>query len=208
MPPLLLTPLDTILGSAAKVRLLRALLPLDRPVSGREAARLAGLSHRAVLALDELAALGVLERRTTAGGHTNLYGVNRSHALVPAIVALFEAERERTAAIVRRIARVLKDVGGVEASVVFGSQARGDAGPTSDLDLLVLTATGARERVHDAIVEAAPSLESELGVRLSPVVLTLTQARRQHAAGDAFLAAALRDARRVSGAPLEELLDG
>ena len=205
---LFLSPLDAILGSVAKVRLLRVLVPLDRLVSGREAARLAGLSHRAVLALDELTALGLLERRTTSGGHTNLYRFNRSSALAPVIVALFDAERERTATILRRIAAVLRRVGTVESAVVFGSQARGEAEAGSDLDLLVLTASGDRERVHDAIAEAAPALEAELGLRLSPVVLTVTQARRQRRQGDAFIAEAIRDARRVTGRALEEVLDG
>ncbi len=66
---MLLDPLDHAIGTRAKVRLLRALVPLDRPVSGREAARLAGVSRQAIRSLDELVAVGIVRRQETAGQH-------------------------------------------------------------------------------------------------------------------------------------------
>src|SRR5688572_27054724 len=86
--------LDTVLGTTVKVRLLRVLAPLTRPVSGREAARLAGVSHIAQRALEELAAAGILHRQETAGPY--LYTFNHDHLLAPAIEDLFEAEHRFT----------------------------------------------------------------------------------------------------------------
>ena len=65
-----LTPLDHILTNRGKVRLLRALIPLSRPVSGREAAKLARLSQTPALrALNDLVALGILHRMETFSQH-------------------------------------------------------------------------------------------------------------------------------------------
>ena len=54
--------LDEIFGRRSKVRLLRTLSSIDRAVSGREAARLSGLSHRAMVSLDDLVAFAGTDR--------------------------------------------------------------------------------------------------------------------------------------------------
>lgn len=195
--------LDAILGARSKVRLLRVLAPLAHPVGGREAARLAGVSHHALAALNELVAVGIVRRDEGTGQH--LFSLNRKHALARPLITLFETERRHTAAIFERIAAALDRCGGVVSAVVFGSAARGEAGPDSDLDLLVLAERGS-DRLHDVLAEMAPGLRDELGVRLSPVVMMATQARRRYAERDAFIVEVLRDARRVSGVPLEDVL--
>jgi Fic family protein len=81
---MLLQPLNAVLSSQSKVRLLRALLPLEDGVSAREAARLAGIpSAPALRALADLVALGVLHRTELASQH--LYRVNRENSIVPAV---------------------------------------------------------------------------------------------------------------------------
>lgn len=202
---MLFEPLDHVIGTRNKVRLLRALTPLDRPVSGREAARLAGVSHYAIGALDELAAVGLVCRQEAAG--QNLYRFDRRSRLAAQVEALFEGERQRNTALWHRLAALAERAGRVESAAVFGSAARGDAKPGSDFDVIVLT-EGAPEPVYDAFLAAAPELATEFGIRISPVVLSVVQARRQHADGDAFIADAMRDARRFHGRPLEEVLRG
>jgi hypothetical protein len=97
------------------VRLLRALGPLDRPVSGREAARLAGLSRRAITSLDELAALGVVIRREAAGQH--LYTLNQENVLAGAIEYLLAEEARRSGLTLERIRSVAAEAGAVYAHV-------------------------------------------------------------------------------------------
>jgi predicted nucleotidyltransferase len=203
---MLFEPLDEILGRRSKVRLLRALGPLDRPVSGREAARLAGLSHRAITALDELAALGLVIRREAAGQH--LYTFNRDHVLALAIQHVFAEEERRSSLILERIRSVAVEAGALYAGV-FGSAARKEDRPGSDLDLfMVVEPEDAKERARDAMVLALEELQEHFGARLSPIVVTLIEARRQAREESPLLQAVLRDARRVHGRPLEELLNG
>lgn len=204
---MLLDPLDQILGTRSKVRLLRALAPLDRPVSGREAARLARLSRQAIGALDELVSAGIVNRQETAGQH--LYTFARANRLAPAILQLFAEEGARTKELFQRLACLVDESGSVLGAAFFGSAARGEAGPGSDLDLLVIVADfESRSSVYDRLVDASPALRSEFGVELSPVVLEIEQIRRQHAEGDPFIAEVLRDGRRICGQPIEELVGG
>jgi hypothetical protein len=89
---MLLRPLDAILSSQSKVRL----LPLEDGVSAREAARLARVPlPPALRALADLSELGVLHRAELRSQH--LYTVAHDNPLVrDALVPLFEVERLRS----------------------------------------------------------------------------------------------------------------
>lgn len=201
--------LDHILGTTAKVRLLRALLPLNTPTSGREAERLAGVSHRsATRALEDLVGLGVLHRTTTPATH--LYQVNREHDLVPLLESLFEGESARLASLREEVgatltAAALADT--VISVVLFGSSARGEAEPQSDLDLLVLTETRSHAQAAGAVLGAVSDrLRSRYGSRASVLVLPIPEARHRLEDGDPLLQDLLRDGRTLFGTPIQEAL--
>lgn len=192
------TPLDEILGSMSKVRMLRAMLNATQPVSGRQAARLAGASMKARVALDDLADAGLITRRESTGQF--LYSFNYENCLADSIVRLFQAEVSRTASLLSDLRTALKSEKGVTAAAVFGSAARGEGKSGSDLDLLVVVKTGAgKAKVTDALLEKAPSLFSRYGIRLAPIVLTEERWQAQRGQGSGFAAEALRDARMLLG---------
>ena len=208
---LLRHPLDSVLGSVTKVRLLRALLPLERPVSLREAARLAGVSPAAASgALDELAALQIVDRREATSQH--LYTVNRANRLTDALAGLFAAEEERRETLMDALR---SDVEGgqprpsVEAAALFGSAARGDDRPDSDLDLLVIAeGPGDEEAVWAHLVEVKERYRREFGVKLSPVVLTLERLRERARDGDPLIDNVVEDGIKLTGPPIQKLIRG
>src|SRR4051812_26480711 len=108
---MLFAALEGVLGSSSKIQILRALLPLNGPVSGREAQRLARVSsdNGSRQALNTLTEMGVLTQQRLRGSH--LYQVNRDHHLVAPLEALFMAEFQRM--------RMLRDI------VRSGLEARG-----------------------------------------------------------------------------------
>lgn len=205
-----LSPLDHVLTNQGKVRLLRALIPLSRPVSGREAAKLARLSQTPALrALDDLVTLGVLRRMEMPSQH--LYEVNRAHQLVrEGLEPLFRAEQERIGRVLDALRAVLGQAGDlVVSAAVFGSAARGQDSPGSDFDVLVVAKDRADvEQLHGWLAESIPRLEEEFGLDLSPVVLPLDQFRRMHRDGDPLISDVLRDARLIAGQRPEELVHG
>jgi predicted nucleotidyltransferase len=205
---LLHSPLDGVLGSITKVRLLRAIVPLTRPVALREAARLAGVSVAAAqAALQDLADLQIVERREATAQH--LYRFNREHALAPPIEQLFGAEHGRRQAIIDSLAKKLrsKPARGVRSAAIFGSAARGDDRPGSDLDVLIIVRDVQSERqVQEAMADLGPVLERTQGLRLSPMILTIDELLRRARGGDPFVSEVVKDGMSVLGPSVESLL--
>lgn len=208
---LFFTPLDLILSSASKLRLLRALHGSHTPMSGREAAAAAGVAVQpAQRALASLVAVGVVRRDDTRSQH--LYTLNREHVLVRgALEPLFRAEAARADEVFREIndavaGTAAKHVTGV---YLFGSAARGKDRAGSDFDVLtIVTSRQYVDTVHEALAQSADALYTRHGLRLSVVVLDLPKLRKMHRNGDALIGELLRDNRRISGMRLEELLHG
>jgi predicted nucleotidyltransferase len=206
----LLEPLDAVISSRSKVRLLRTLLTIDRPLSGREAARLAGIGRvPAARSLDELVALGIVERGETS--HQHLYRINRDSQLVQAgLMPLYGAERERLDAVFGWLRTTLQASPGAESILgawIFGSAARGEETSASDLDLLVAVADApAEDGVHAHLAGSAAELERRFGLRLSPVVIPGDRLREMRVDEHGLIADVIRDGRRVMGTDLERLL--
>lgn len=210
---LFFTPLDVLLSSAAKVRLLRALHATRSPVSGREAAEAAGIALRpAQRGLADLVAAGVVRRDDTRSQH--LYTLRRENEVVQrCILPLFHAEHERTDRVFRDLRRALRGKDDASAAVeglyLFGSAARGKDALGSDFDVLAVAATpGVVDAVHEKLAEFAPEVYTRHGLRLSAVVIDRERLRAMHAAHDPLTRELLRDNRRITGERLERLIDG
>lgn len=204
--------LDSVLGTTAKVQILRALLPLTGAVSAREAQRLAGVrSDRGMRqALRELADLGMLRREEIRGAH--LHRVNRDHHLASALERLFEAEASRLAAL-RTVLREALEAAGVldrvKAVVLFGSVARAEARPDSDADLLLVTdSDGAVPAVRDAALDAEAPVFARLGLRISPMVLSLGRVVERYADGDPLMSNISTQGRALLGPSFHQLVEG
>jgi predicted nucleotidyltransferase len=208
---LFFTPLDLILSSSSKLRLLRALHGMRSPVSGREAAGAAGVAVQpAQRALASLVTLGVVHRDDTRSQH--LYTLNRENVLVQrAIAPLFQAEEARIDQVFDDLARAVggKARNAVDGLYLFGSAARGKDRAGSDFDVLaVVSAKEKVNRVHETLAQTADQMYTRYGLRLSVLVLDLAKLRAMHADGDALVLEVLRDNRRITGKRLEEIIHG
>ncbi|MBW3572442.1 MAG: nucleotidyltransferase domain-containing protein [Gemmatimonadetes bacterium] len=205
------TPLDLILSSGSKLRLLRVLHGTRSPVSGREAAAAAGVAVQpAQRALADLVAVGVVNRHETRSQH--LYTLNRENVLVQgALGQLFQAEAARVEEVFRDLARAVGGNTGraVEGLYLFGSAARGKDRVGSDFDVVaVVSAPSDVDAVHETLAQSADQLYTRYGLRLSVLVLDLGKLREMRGDGDALVAELLRDNRRITGKRLEALLHG
>lgn len=202
--------LDAVLGSGTKVQILRALLPLTGAVTGREAQRLGGVrsDRGARQALRQLTELGVILREHSSASH--LYRVNPKHELVPALTTLFQAEAARVQNLKQLLRNALKRselTPRVESVILFGSNARMDARPESDTDLLAVT-SGEKSvaKVRDALIAAGDRIFARTGLRISPLVLSRERFRERYRDGDPLLKNVETEGRVLVGANFNELV--
>ena len=203
--------LDAILGSPTKVRILRAMIPLGRVVSGNEARMAAGVRSKSAMrsALDDLVELGILERDDTR--RIQLFRINRDHDLVEPLAALFDAESRRMTRLRDALLEIL-DGGAVRkhtlSIILFGSNARGDARPTSDLDLLVVTEGESQvERVLEVLIGGIPGIRRRFGLRASPYVLEKSRVVERFRDGDPLMQNVLSEGRTLFGIHFHEMVD-
>jgi len=167
-------PLDDILSSRIKVRVLRLFARTRGSYSGREVARLIGFSHNPTIqALKELEAQGLLKRRSIGASHE--YTLNEDHLLVSGVL-LDAFEKERDALL--EIASIFEEqIGrGFEEAVIFGSVARGEERLDSDVDILIIIKDKAdKEALEDRVSEATNLAMAASGNPVSPILVTRSE---------------------------------
>jgi predicted nucleotidyltransferase len=176
----MMSDLKDLFGSGARVKvLMRLLLDTRREFYQRELARLEDLRPRAVeRELVRLARLKlVLTRRD---GRRQFFRANAGHAFYRDLKGLFIR--------VALLGRILSESAWaarrkIELAFVFGSFAKGDEGPESDVDLFVVGKI--REEDLDRILERS-RLNTEREV--NPMLYTPASFREELARPDSFLA--------------------
>lgn len=209
---LIASPLDDILSSRAKVRLLRLFSTEPDPMSAREAARRVEMAKRSAdLALRDLVQVGVIRRHGSGAQPT--YVLNPHHALVRhAVLILFGGGKDATAqsgsgeqgAIheffdTLRSAVEVPNTQDVLWAALFGSTAKGEDTLESDIDLAVIVADEmALTRMQERLADMKPVFLRRFGRVLSPVVMTLAHGRALAASGHALIES-LVDGRVIAG---------
>jgi predicted nucleotidyltransferase len=129
------SPLADIIPGA-RGQLLATLVQLEAPVTVRALARRAGVAPQTALTLvNELTGIGLVFAQRA--GQAQLVTLNRSHTLVPPLIALTRS-RERLIELLRG---ELSAWPGLAGAWLFGPVARGDGDRGSVVDLLLVAAT-------------------------------------------------------------------
>lgn len=169
---------DEVFRSWSHVAVLRALLDTTSGHTGNEVARISGMHPRSALkALTSLEALGIVRRQR--GGRDHLFTLNRDHVLVrDAILALYESEKQFPDVLFAALAATLKET--VVSAIVFGSVAKHEETPQSDLDLCCIVKTESQKNnVREIVNSKALMLFQKFGVRLAPLFLTVDELRQK-----------------------------
>ncbi|HEX9938364.1 MAG TPA: nucleotidyltransferase domain-containing protein [Longimicrobium sp.] len=186
--------LESVFASGAMARLLVhfAVHP-DDEVHVRELQRLTGMGMASLQAeLRRLLRLGVLSRKTR--GNRLMYRLETGHPRWQPLRTLIGL----TAAPVELLRAAFAGVEGVEAAFVFGSEARGDAGPGSDVDLFIL----GRDDVHHAVGRALTEIELLLGREIDVMEYTPDRAIGRVRRGSVFFQRVAAEPRQwIAGDP-------
>ena len=126
---------DEVFRTWSNIAVMRALLDTTTGFSGNETARSAGMHPRSAFkALTLLESLGIVNRKI--GGRDHIFNLNRDNYLFQeAIYNVFKAEGNFRNAVIDNLKSILK--GKVYSAVIFGSAARKEETPSSDLGSLL-----------------------------------------------------------------------
>jgi predicted nucleotidyltransferase len=141
-----------MLGVDSNLRVLRTLVEHGGLLAASEIVRRSRLSRESVrLGLVALETLGIVV--ASGSGHSRLYRFDDSHYLALALAALFKAESNRFTAILDAV-RQSAAQRPVFSLFVYGSAARGDDGPDSDLDIGLIARADDLAQVVEGLREA------------------------------------------------------
>ena len=129
-------PLDDIFQTPSSIKVLRVLAKSELDFTGRQIADMAGLNPQTCQnTLDRLNDLRLLAVRRV--GRAYLYRLKSNNAIVNQMLApLFNTEKNLLANELTKVANRLE--GTAIAVILFGSVARGEEEPESDIDLAVI----------------------------------------------------------------------
>lgn len=189
--------------------ILRALSTRSTPATAAQLERVMGAGTGAGIrrALERLANHGVCLREE-AGGRS-VYSLNHDHVLYPAIAELLKADR----ALPTRLRSALRTWDPAPRSaVLFGSAARRDGDPESDIDVLLvrptpMSASSTRDWARQ-VHELRAGVQRQTGNRLQVLDWTPTELRKHAANREALIEELLVDGLTVHGTDLNELLVG
>jgi hypothetical protein len=196
----LLQPLDAVLGSPGMVRVLRALirhggqLPLARLVRETKLS-LPG----ALKVLNHLEGLGVV--KVAGSGRARLYQAVEAHPIVAMLDGLFRAEAGYRGSVLDAVKAAGGGLG-LKALWLFGSAARLEDRPDSDIDIVMVSAArdaSEHERTAEVLRERLAGTPALTGLRPSVIALTMADVGSLIAEGHPIWAAAERDAKVLEG---------
>lgn len=163
-------PLDQVLGSPAPVRVLRIL------VGHRGGLGVSDIARRARLALPSTRAAlrRLLDAEMVSGvgaGRSMVCALRPEHPLAGALNALFAAVRQQADAVIGAIRAAAGELQPPPLAVwLFGSVARGEDTPTSDVDIALVSArpepSAQADALREAIAAALPARAPHIRDRL------------------------------------------
>jgi predicted nucleotidyltransferase len=179
-------PIDLLFNAYRRQVLGLLLLRPEDSLHVREIARLTGVPagslHRELRALSDA---GLLLREPA--GNQVRYRANRASPIYPELAGIFR----KTAGMADLLREALSPAAArIDAAFVFGSMARGEETPGSDVDVFVVGKVKFSE-----VVERLSPLRERLGREVNPVVVTRQEFNRQREARDRFLERVRREPR-------------
>lgn len=195
-------PLTEILGSTAHVRTLRALYEHGGELSAPSIVRRTRLAKASVAS-----ALRVLEKlsviRQIGSGRSILYCAEMRYPLAPMLSKLFEAEKKRSEAIFDTLKKTALQFDAL-AVWLYGSAARGEDTPSSDVDIAIIMNTGAEAKIREKLRDKITQIGDEFCFLASATILDEADVWRLYSEADPWWLGIVEDAQVIAGSRPEK----
>lgn len=197
--------LDYIFSAKSNIKILRVLNERVTGISGREAARLSGLSIRAAQStLANLSSLGLV--KIAEGKREYLFSMDREKFLTIELVEkVFEIEREFNNRIVKQIRAKLNSF--VVSLVQFGSTARTEDTLSSDFDLCIIYNTNLSS-IEEKVSELRSTLFKKFNITLAPFYISENKFRQLGRQNKPPVKNIIEEGRMIAGKPVKVLVNG
>jgi predicted nucleotidyltransferase len=182
---------EGIISSPKRMAVVRTILMRpSQSWTGRQLARESGVSPRwAIETLRALEAEGVVQPWSVPPAV--LWKVNQRHILLRLLKDLTDLDGSVRRLLLDDLRKVVAPTRPI-AAILFGSTARRDEQPGSDVDLLVvIKAARDRTKVTEALIDRGSDFFWKFGNRLAPIVITEREFRAKRGYG--FVGEALRE---------------
>ncbi|MBU4304790.1 MAG: winged helix-turn-helix transcriptional regulator [Candidatus Omnitrophica bacterium] len=203
-------PLDTILNTETKTRILRFLCRTNAEWNGRQIAKEIGITPAAThAALNSLYKEGVLQLCNM--GSTHVYSLKQDSFLVSSLLKpLFAKEDKILDAVIEMIKRKIlsyKAKKEILSVALFGSTSVQQETPVSDIDIAVVVENAKiKAAIEPLFEEVNAKVAKEFGNTISPYVNTQAEFKTKHKQGLAVIKNILKSYRLIYGKRLENLL--
>lgn len=197
--------IDHVLGNRSKIRILRFLARETAESSIRDIAKAVRIAPNNVArSLNDLKQEGILKIKRT--GRSHIYSLNRDNVFVSkALVPFFDFEKNIFARLSEELSAAISFP--YESIILFGSMARGDERPKSDIDIAVIIGNRKdKPRAENELTSIGPSLAKNFGNQLSPAVFSADEFRGMYAKNKPLALEIYRQGRVLSGKTAKELL--
>lgn len=198
--------LDEIFSRWSKVAVLRALNKYAIGISGREVARVAGITAKnCFIALNDLEDLGIVTR--VRGGRDHLFSLNRNHFIVnQGIIPLFEIEAKFLESILSEVKKKLK--GKVISAYLFGSVARREENIQSDLDIcLIYNDQNNKIIIETVFFELSSELRKKHFIQIVPFLITEADFVRRARANKPPVNEIIKEGKLIFGKSIKAILN-
>lgn len=130
--------------------------------------------------------------------HSQVFAIDMEHPLSQGLLALFSCEQSRWDGLLQTLRDILQAMDVVEAAWYYGSVARGEDEPRSDLDIAIVAGKGEADSVAEAVRQAVLKVEDDYFLNCSVIALSQTDVIRL-SKGDEWWNSMANTARTLKG---------
>lgn len=198
-------PIDQIFGKKSKIKILRFFVLYKKEVTIRELSREIAITPPNVSkVLKELEKEGVIVSKKA--GRSILHSLNRNHYLVKNIILpVFIKENQFK----KTLAEILKTKLNfpIESIILFGSVARGEEKPKSDIDLLFIISNKSNSAdLEDKVLNLNNQIVKNFGNSISPLIIKTSEFKKKIVKNNKLIKSILKEGEVLQGKMISEIL--